>query len=189
MYDNVKNLHRLMDSLLDFYDVWAKRTAENGGHGVWAGDDLGMQTSLFMSPQKFREVYKPYYKALADVLHDNGLDFWLHTCGNVYDIMEDLIESGVDVIHPIQAGCMDAERTVQDFGGRIAFWAGMDVQQVIPFGNPQSIKEKIRKHADIFYNSKGGIVYGAGNAIMEGTPIENVKAYVETLADFCLDKI
>lgn len=187
-YDNLDELKRLMDALLEFYRVWAKRTAESGGHGVWAGDDLGTQSSLFMAPEKFRQIYKPYYKAFADILHENGLDFWLHTCGNVYDILEDIVECGVDVIHPIQAGCMDAAKTVKEFGGRIAFWAGMDVQQIIPFGTPDNIKKEIEKHSEIFYNAKGGIIYGAGNAIMAGAPIENIEAYANTLSEFCLNK-
>ncbi len=184
-YDSKKHLHRIMDELLKFYLVWAKRTAASGGHGVWAGDDLGMQTSLFMAPDKFREIYKPYYKALANMLHENGLDFWLHTCGNVYEILEDLIECGVDVLHPVQAGCMDAVETVKKGQGRIAFWAGMDVQQLIPFETVPNIKIEIEKHAKIFYNPKGGVIYGAGNAILAGAPVKNVEAYAKALTEFC----
>ena len=88
------------ESLLEFYKVWARRTTQAGGNDVWAGDDLGTQRSLFMPPDIFRDIYKP----LADILHENGLDFWLHTCGNVHEILEDIVQVGVDVIHPIQVG-------------------------------------------------------------------------------------
>ena len=169
-YDHQPQLKRVMDALLEFYRVWARRTAEAGGHGVWAGDDLGTQLGLFMSPATFRTIYKPYYAALADMLHEHGLDFWLHTCGNITEILEDLIDCGVDVLHPIQAGCMDAAETVSKYSGRIAFWAGMDVQQLIPAGCPNTIQREIEQHASIFYNPRGGVIYGAGNAILNDSP-------------------
>lgn len=184
-YDNPECLKTVLQALLDFYKVWAKRTAEAGGNGVWAGDDLGTQRSLFMHPDVFRDIYKPFYKALADVLHENGLDFWLHTCGNVYEILEDIVETGVDVIHPIQVGAMDAEKTVQNYVGRIAFWAGMDVQKLIPFGTPEQVEEGIIERATIFYNPQGGVIYGAGNSLMAGIPFENIETYAKTLTEFC----
>lgn len=187
-YDHRAELKIVMDALLDFYRTWAKHTVQSGGHGVWAGDDLGMQTSLFMAPDVFRTVYKPYYAALAEILHENGLDFWLHTCGNVFEILEDLIEAGVDVLHPIQVGCMDPEQTMQTYGGRIAFWAGMDVQNLIPFQPPDRIYQEIQRHAQIFYRPEGGIIYGAGNAVMAGAPLENIQAYVRGLTDLCISK-
>lgn len=188
-YDSQNHLHRIMDELLAFYRVWAKRTADSGGSGVWAGDDLGMQTALFMSPEKFREIYKPYYKALADILHSNGLDFWVHTCGNIYDILEDIIECGVDVLHPIQAGCMDAVKTVENYGGRIAFWAGMDVQRLIPFESVENIDKEIKRYAEIFYSPSGGVIYGAGNSILPDAPFENVEVYAKALTEFCCSTI
>jgi len=183
-YDHVGELQTVMDALLDFYRVWAERAADAGADGVWAGDDLGTQRSLFMSPNKFRSLYKPYYRKLAESLHDNGLDFWLHTCGNVTEIMEDLVEVGVDAVHPIQAGTMDDAYIAQKYGGRIAFWIGMDVQQLLPFGTPKQVREGCRRRIETFYRSEGGLILAAGNAIMPETPIENVRAYLETLRDF-----
>ncbi|AQQ71107.1 methylcobalamin:coenzyme M methyltransferase [Limihaloglobus sulfuriphilus] len=185
MYDNVSNLTRLMEALLGFYSVWAVRSRDAGADGVWAGDDLGMQTSLFMSPDKFRQIYKPFYTELAKILHKNSLDFWLHSCGNNYDILSDLIEAGVDVFHPVQVGCMDARKTLENYRGEIAFWVGMDVQNLIPFGTPEQIKAGIRERAKLFYSPRGGAIYGAGNAVMANIPFENIQAYVETLRDFC----
>lgn len=180
-YDHVSELRIVMDALLDFYRVWAKRAADAGADGVWAGDDLGTQRSLFMSPNTFRSLYKPYYSKLAESLHDNGLDFWLHTCGNVTEIMEDLIEVGVDAVHPIQAGTMDDVHIAREYGSRIAFWIGMDVQQLIPFGTPEQVREGCRHRMQTFYRSDGGLILAAGNAILPETPMLNVRAYLETL--------
>ena len=180
-YDHVDELRTVMKALSDFYGVWAKRAADAGADGIWAGDDLGTQRSLFMSPEMFRSLYKPYYRKLADSLHGNGLDFWLHTCGNVTEIMEDLIEVGVDAVHPIQVGTMNDVYIASQYGGRIAFWLGMDVQQLLPFGTPEEVRKGCRLRVQALSRADGGLILAAGNAIMPETPLENIRAYLETL--------
>lgn len=182
-YDAQDELRVVMDRFLELYRAWARRLGEIGADGVWAGDDLGTQRSLFMSPQTFRELYRPYYQALADVLHADGLDFWLHTCGNVTELMDDLIESGVDAIHPIQAGTMDDRAIAEQYGGRVCFWIGMDVQQVIPFGTQEEVREAVRQRIRTFYRLQGGLVLAAGNAILPDTPVANLRAYLEALCE------
>ena len=181
-YDAETELRTIMDRLLELYGVWAARAAEAGADGVWAGDDLGTQRSLFMRPETFRRLYAPYYRALADVLHGNGLDFWLHTCGNVTDLMEDLIGCGVDAVHPIQAGTMDDRATARTYGGRIAFWVGMDVQQVLPFGTEDEVRSHVGERIETFNRADGGLIIAAGNAILPDTPMRNMRAYLETVS-------
>ena len=180
-YDAEAELRVVMDRLLDLYAVWAAQAAEAGADGVWAGDDLGTQRSLFMQPETFRRLYAPYYRALADVLHGSGLDFWLHTCGNVTDLMEDLIECGVDAVHPIQAGTMDDRAIAERYGGRIAFWVGMDVQQVLPFGTEDEVRSHVGERIETFNRPDGGLIIAAGNAILPDTPMKNLRAYLETV--------
>jgi len=179
--DHPGELRTVMDALLSIYRVWAQRAAEAGADGVWAGDDLGTQRSLFMSPPIFRDIYAPYYRLLAECLHGSGLDFWLHTCGNVTELMPDLIEIGVDAIHPIQVGTMDDDAIAREFRGRIAFWIGMDVQQLLPFGTTEEVREGCVARMKTFHRREGGLILAAGNAIMPETPLENIRAYLETL--------
>ena len=166
---------------MSIYTVWAERAADAGADGVWAGDDLGTQRSLFMSPDAFRSIYKPYYRQLAERLHANGLDFWLHTCGNVTELMDDLIDVGVDAIHPIQAGTMDDSEIAAQYGGRIAFWIGMDVQKLLPFGNVAEVRAGCLERMRTFFRPDGGLILAAGNAIMPETPVENIRAYLEAI--------
>lgn len=183
-YDAPDKLRVVMNALLKFYQVWAQRAAEAGADGVWAGDDLGTQRSLLMKPETFRELYAPYYRMLADVLHAHGLDFWFHTCGNITELMDDLIACGVDCLHPIQAGTMDDKNIAMRYGGRICFWIGMDVQKVIPFGTPDEVRNVVRERIRTFSRPEGGLVLAAGNAILPDTPIENLRVYLETLREY-----
>ncbi|MBI3973145.1 MAG: methylcobamide--CoM methyltransferase [Chloroflexi bacterium] len=176
-------LRVVMDRLLELYRVWAARAAAAGADGVWGGDDLGWQRGSFMSPAVFREIYVPYYRALAGTLHANGLDFWLHSCGNVTELLDDLLDCGVDALHPIQAGTMDDPAIAARYGGRIAFWIGMDVQQVIPFGTPDEVRAAVRERIRTFYRPEGGLILAAGNAILPDTPLANLHAYLETICE------
>jgi uroporphyrinogen decarboxylase len=112
----------------------------------------------------------------------------MHTCGNVTEIFPDLIECGIDIIHPIQVGTMDASYIVKTFKGQIAFHVGMDVQTLIPSGTVEEVISGIRERAELFYDQSGGVVYGAGNVLMANTPAENIEAYIKTLFEFCMKK-
>lgn len=187
-YDHKEELKRILNAFLEYYEVLARRMAEAGAHGITGGDDFGHQKALFMPPDIFREIYKPFHAQLGDILHSNGLDYWQHSCGNIVEIMPDLIECGIDVLHPIQVGTMDDKAVVDAFSGQITFHVGMDVQHLIPFGTPDEVRKGIRERAELFYRKEGGVIFGTGNVVCEGTPIENVQAYIEELASFLEEK-
>ena len=76
---------------------------------------------------------------------------------------------------------MDDVHIAREYGGRIAFWVGMDVQQVMPFGTPKQVRESCLQRIRTFYRPEGGLILAAGNAIMPETPIENARAYLESI--------
>ena len=184
MYDRMDELNILIDKLLDMYGMWAAKMKEAGADGVHGGDDIGTQRSLFCRPEKFREIFNPAYARLGDILHSNGLDYWLHSCGNITEIMDDLIEAGVDVIHPIQVGTMDAEAIAEKYCGKVCFHVGMDVQHLIPFETEDVIYREVIKRMRTFYRPEGGVIFGAGNVITEDVPVKNVIAYRQAMQDF-----
>lgn len=187
-YDHPKNLIAVLDKLYELYDTWSLLAADSGADGITGSDDLGTQRGLFVSPDLLRKYIFPYYKKLSWSLKRDGLDFWLHSCGNVTEIIDDLIECGVQVLHPLQAGTMDDEFISRKYSGKICFNVGMDVQNLIPFGTPDEIADGVIKRAEIYYNDFGGVVYSAGNVILHETPIENIKTYARVLDEFCMRK-
>jgi hypothetical protein len=97
------------------------------------------------------------------------MHFWLHACGDISLFLEDFIAMGLDVIHPIQKYAMDMEATARGFGGRIAFWAGMDVQQILPRGSAEDVRAETRCLIDAFDRPEGGCIITAGNGITDET--------------------
>ena len=174
------NVHRLHDALCIMYCGYIERAArELQPDGFWTSDDLGHQEQLFMNPRTFRELIKPYYARVGAVLEEHGIDWWLHSCGNNTAIMEDLIETGVDVFHPVQKGTMDEVAIARDYGDRLNFLVGIDVQHTLQEKGPEGVREEVRFLIDTFDRPEGGMCIAAGNGIVPGTPLENIDAFLD----------
>lgn len=176
-------VHRLFRKLTDFYKRAMERgRKELGIDGIFTSDDIGTQKAPFFSLEIFREFFKPYYKELCDKAHELGMHFWLHTCGNVELFLEDFIEIGLDVIHPIQKGTMDEASIAEKYGDRICLFAGFDVQQTIPFGTPEDVRREVRFLIDTYANPKGRFLLTMGNGTTPDWKVESLEAlYDETL--------
>ncbi len=150
------------------------------------GDDLGMQSGPQMSPQMYREVFKPRHarmwqraKELADV------KVMLHCCGGVRELLDDLIDAGLDTINPVQISCegMDAKWLKADFGDRITFWGGgCDTHAVLNRGTPEEIRQHVREQVSIL-NPGGGFVFQQVHNILADIPPENVIAMFDAVRE------
>lgn len=180
-YDAMDELKLLGNRLVAFYKVIIDRFHDAGFDGIFSSDDLGSQTAPMMSPDVFEELYLPLYKEVIGYTHEKNMHFWLHSCGDNTLLMDYLIEAGLDVFHPVQAGCMDYERTMEAFGDRITFLAGIDVQNLLPSGTPEQIKEEIRRMKRIFNPQGKGMLLGMGNGILTDTPLENIEAALDAI--------
>jgi len=184
-YVNPEPVHQLMDALTDFYCGLIRRIGrEVKLDGVFTSDDIGMQTGPMFSPAIFREFFLPRYAKIIRAAHDAGMHFWLHTCGDVRLFMDEFIEIGLDVIHPIQKYTMDEREVAQRFGGRICFWAGMDVQQVLPRGTPDDVRREVRFMIDTYDRAGGGCMVTAGNGITPDVPVENLRAFFDETYEY-----
>lgn len=175
-----EQVHRLHNALCDHYVAYlhcALRVLQPDA--FWTSDDLGHQKQLFMSPATYREMIKPYYLRLGAYLDAHDLHWWLHSCGNNTAIMDDLIEAGVDVFHPVQKGTMDYAAVARDYGERMTFLAGFDVQHMLPEGTPEQVRAEVRHIIDTFDRPGGGLCIAAGNGILPGTPLDNVEAFLD----------
>ncbi|MCI5648003.1 MAG: uroporphyrinogen decarboxylase family protein [Fusicatenibacter sp.] len=182
-YDAMDELKILGRHLIDYYKVIVDRFCALGYDGILTSDDLGHQTGPMMSPEVFHELYFPFYKEFISYVHSKGMHVFLHSCGDNTLLMEDLCEAGLDVFHPIQKGCMDMEKTVKDYGQRMAFLAGFDVQHMIVEGTPEQVRKEVRDMKAIFRKHDGRLLMAAGNGILTDTPLENIRAMLEEMAE------
>jgi uroporphyrinogen decarboxylase len=187
-YTEPEHVHRLYDALCRLYIGYIQRARrEFAPDAFWTSDDLGHQTQLFMSPKVFRQFLKPYYLRIGEALRPHGapaLHWWLHSCGNNTAILGDLAEAGVSMFHPVQKHTMDETAVAQQFGDRMGFLAGIDVQHVLQEKDAQGVREEVRFLIDTFDRPEGGLCLAAGNGILPGTPLENVEAFLEEALEY-----
>jgi uroporphyrinogen decarboxylase len=175
-----ENVHRLHEALCNMYCGYLRRAIrELRPDGFWTSDDLGHQTQLFISPETFRTFIKPYYARVGALLKEHGMHWWLHSCGNNTAILGDLADVGFDVFHPVQKGTMDEVAVAREFGDRLVFLAGIDVQHILQERDPAGVRQEVRFLIDTFDQPGGGMCIAAGNGIVAGTPFENIEAFLD----------
>ena len=144
IYEAPENLCRLLDILVNMNLEAIEEYAKHGVDGYMFCDDWGLQNSLMISPAKWRELWKPRYAKIYAACHAHGMDTFLHSCGYIIDILDDLIEIGLDAVHMDQQENMGLALLGERFRGRITFFAPADIQTVLPSGD----LEKIRKYCN-----------------------------------------
>ncbi len=139
-----------------------------------------------MSPELYREMVKPYQAELfAFVKERTPAKLYYHSCGSVVQLIDDLIEIGVDALNPIQvtARGMDTAELKRRFGDRIAFWGAIDSQKVLPFGTPDDVRQEVQKRISDLAPGGGYILAGVHNLQPDISP-ENIIAMYEGGAEF-----
>jgi len=143
---------------------------------VHFGDDLGMQNGLMFSPKTYREIIKPRQaKLFGAVKAHSKAKILYHTCGSNYDILDDLIEIGVDALNPVQTNAtnMQADKLKKDFGDRLVFWGAIDTHA------PTTMEEEVRKVIEVMAPG-GGFVLSSIHNIQPDISAENIRAIFES---------
>ena len=161
------------------------------GHQVQAaflcGTDFGTQQSTFCSVASFRELYMPYYRRINDWVHAHtNWKSFKHSCGAVAALIPAFIESGFDILNPVQvsAAGMDARKLKREFGRDIVFWGGgVDTQKTLAFGTPEAVRAEVLERCGIF-GPGGGFVFNAIHNIQANVPILNIVAMFEAVREF-----
>ena len=148
------------------------------------GDDLGSQIGPLMSPAMYRRILKPVHAAyIAHIRERTDAKVFFHTDGDVYDLLDDFAEIGVDVLNPVQAsagGMSDFGGLKRRFGDRLVFCGGMDTHRVLPGGTPDEVRAEVRRVISLL-GPGGGFMLGAVHTVMDDVPPENVLAMVDTV--------
>jgi hypothetical protein len=151
------------------------------------GTDFGTQNSSFCSVATFRELWMPYYRRVNDWIHKNTRwRTFKHSCGAVEKFIPSFIESGFDILNPVQcsAAGMAPEVLKEKYGRDVVFWGGgVDTQQVLPFGTPQQVREQVLSRCQVFSQS-GGYVFNTVHNVQAQTPVENIVAMVKAVREF-----
>jgi uroporphyrinogen decarboxylase len=181
MVGNKDFMHAYLDRLMQWIDEAGRRMVGLGVDIIWIGDDFGMQDRMLISPKLFREFIKPRYERLFSTWKaiNPNVKIAFHSDGEIYAIIPDLIEVGLDILNPVQPKSMDPARLKKQYGKNLTFWGTIDIQEVLPFGTPQQVASEVKLRLDTVGRG-GGLIISPAHNIQPEVPIENILTFYET---------
>ncbi len=187
MYSSPEIVHSVTRHIIDFYLQANEKFYKEAGNLVDAyffGNDFGAQNDLLISRDCLKEFVFPYMKELIDQAKKYNYKVILHSCGSIYNVIPDLIELGIDGLHPLQAKAanMNAEKLASEFKGSIAFIGGIDTQELLVNGSAEEIQNDV--HRVIKLLGPNLIVSPSHEAILPNIPPKNIEAVSNAIFNF-----
>lgn len=173
----------LLDDILERLTALAERAVDlAAAHpavgAIFYSSDMGFQTGTILSPTFIRAHVVPRLKRIADACHRHGKPFIFHSCGNILELMEDLIETvGIDAKHSFEDKILPVEEWYRRYGDRIAIMGGMDMD-LLGRGTPEQVRRRVREILDVC-GAGGGYCMGTGNSVANYVRIENYYAMID----------
>ncbi len=181
---NPQLAERILDIPYLYHLEVAKKLTCLGVDMIWLGDDVGTQKGMLIAPDMWRHFLKPRMKNLVAKIKEinPAVKVAYHCDGKIFDIIEDLIEIGIDVLNPVQPGCMDPAVVKEAYGDRLCFWGTVDEQHTLPFGSTVEVKNEIKNRLENV-GKNGGLILGPTHHVQLDTPLENFYSMVEAVLD------
>ena len=151
-----QELARLHSMVAKVYEAKIRNVGQAGADGILLFEDLGTQTGVLFSPAMFRKFFKEEYARLWGIAHDHGMKVVMHSCGNNWELVDDLIEAGVDCFQFDQPAVYDMPALAAKFHEhKVALWSPIDIQQVLPTGDREFIEAETDHMIECF---RGGLI-------------------------------
>jgi uroporphyrinogen decarboxylase len=171
-------VHELMNAITDYNIAQIDKACSYDIDGVELGDDWGQQRGLIMGYDSWKEFIYPYLKRTYKAIKDRNKFVFIHSCGDVDELFDDLADIGVDCFNPFQPEVMDVKLLKHQYHGKLSFWGGLSIQKTLPFGTVSDVVNESRSLLDS--GRKGGYIFSTSHAVEGDAPVENIVAFIET---------
>lgn len=177
-------LEILYDRLYALYTEIARIEVRAGVDMITLWGDIAMQDRVIMGPETWREVDKPRMAELVAAIKKENPEVYMfiHSDGDVFEVIDDLVEIGFDVINPIQPECVDPAEIKKRWGDKITMCGGLSLQQTLPGGTPAEVREEV---LDLIRKCgyDGGLIVAPSNSVQPDVPVENILACYKAIRD------
>jgi uroporphyrinogen decarboxylase len=185
---NTALAHGILQRVTDFFCAHFQNMLSAGKGEIdlaFTADDIGSQRGPLLSREMWEDNLKPYHVRLNEAIHEHGAKVIYHSDGAVMWALEGLIDMGVDVLQALQfnAAGMDPAALKRQTGDRLCYEGGVSVQETLPFGTVEDVRQEVEELISVLGNI-GGYILGPSHAIQAGTPPENIVAMFDTAASF-----
>ncbi len=180
MMDFIQNpdfVHELLGAIADWNIAHVTRALEFDPDAIHFGDDWGGQHGVLMGPDLWREFIKPQLQRMYSVVRQAGKFVSIHSCGDVDELFDDLVEIGLNCFNPFQPEVMNVEELLPAYRGRLAFHGGLSTQRTLPYGSAEDVRTETRKLLEL--GAEGGYIFAPAHAVPGDVPVENLVAFIE----------
>jgi uroporphyrinogen decarboxylase len=178
-YDNPWFIHELLNSIADYNIAQIKESLKYDIDAVMFGDDWGQQRGLQMGPKLWHEFIYPVLKRMYRVVVEAGKKVFIHSCGDVDELFDDLVGIGLNCFNPFQPEVMDVAALIPQYRGRLAFYGGMSTQKTLPYGMVEDVVRETRQLLEL--GKPGGFIFSPAHDIPKDVPLENILAFIDVV--------
>jgi len=177
---NTEIAHAICEKITEIRVQQARQFAKAGVDIIRLGDDIVTQQGRMFSSEMYREFLLPRVQRIVTAAKQVNPEviIFMHSCGKVEEVIDDLIEAGIDVLNPMQPECNDLAWIKENYGDRLSFWGGIGVQSVMPHGTPDDVRQAVRQTAEQF-STGGGLLLAPAHILDPSVPWANIEAFIE----------
>jgi uroporphyrinogen decarboxylase len=178
-YDHPKFIRELFHAITDYNIVQITEAVKYDIDAIRFGDDWGQQHGLQMGPKLWHEFIYPELKRMYKVARDAGKYVIIHSCGDVDELFDDLVEIGVQCFNPFQPEVMDTAALLKQYRSRLAFYGGMSTQKILPYGSAEDVCRETQRLLELGRN--GGYIFSPAHDVPKDVPLDNMLAFIDVV--------
>ncbi len=172
-------VQELLTAIADFNLELIRRAVRYDIDAVYFGDDWGMQHGLQMGKPLWLEFIYPQLRRMYAAVKAAGKYVMIHSCGDVDELFDDLIDIGLDCFNPFQPEVMEVETLMERYRGRLSFHGGLSTQKTLPYGSPDEVRQETERL--LARGMAGNYIFAPAHAVESDVPLANMLAFIETV--------
>jgi uroporphyrinogen decarboxylase len=176
-YDHPDFVRSLLETIADYNIAQIREALKYEIDAVYFGDDWGQQRGLQMGPRLWRQFIYPVLKRMYSAVRDSGKLVFIHSCGDVDEVFDDLIGIGLNCFNPFQPEVMDVEVLMERYRGRLTFHGGLSTQRTLPFGRVEDVRAETQRLLKM--GAHGSYIFAPAHDVEGDVPLENMLAFME----------